>query len=70
MDLYNKGVDFIDLIASEKDNRISVIFTEEYVNQEAIDNFELDNDFEDGDNNEIEINISPKLTDEDFNQLI
>jgi len=70
MDLYNKGVDFIDLVASEKDNRISVIFTEEYVNQEAIDNFELDNDFEDGDNNEIEINISPKLTDEDFNQLI
>jgi hypothetical protein len=69
MDLYNKGVDFIDLIASEKDNRISVIFTEEYVNQEAIDNFELDNDFE-NDNNEIEINISPKLTDEDFDQLI
>jgi hypothetical protein len=62
MDLYNKGVDFIDLIASEKDNRISVIFTEEYVNQEAIDNFELDN--------EIEINIDNKLTDEDFNQLI
>jgi len=42
MDLYNKGVDFIDLIATEKDNRISVIFTEEYINQEAIDNFELD----------------------------
>jgi hypothetical protein len=62
MDLYNKGVDFIDLIASEKDNRISVIFTEEYVNQEAIDNFELDDD--------IEINITTKLTDEDFNQLI
>jgi hypothetical protein len=61
MDLYNKGVDFIDIIASEKDNRISVIFTEEYVNQEAIDNFELDN---------IEINIDSKLTDEDFNQLI
>jgi hypothetical protein len=62
MDLYNKGVDFIDLIASEKDNRISVIFTEEYVNQEAIDNFELDNTNE--------INIDTKLTDEDFNQLI
>ena len=61
MDLYNKGVDFIDLVASEKDNRISVIFTEEYVNQEAIDNFELDNN---------EIDINTKLTDEDFNQLI
>jgi hypothetical protein len=68
MDLYNKGVDFIDIVASEKDNRISVIFTEEYVNQEAIDNFELDDD-----NDEIksgEINITTKLTDEDFNQLI
>jgi hypothetical protein len=62
MDLYNKGVDFIDLIASEKDNRISVIFTEEYINQEAMDNFELDDD--------VEINITTKLTDEDFNQLI
>lgn len=68
MDLYNKGVDFIDIVASEKDNRISVIFTEEYVNQEAIDNFELDDD-----NDEMksgEINITTKLTDEDFNQLI
>jgi hypothetical protein len=62
MDLYNKGVDFIDLIASEKDNRISVIFTEEYINQEAMDNFEIDDD--------VEINITTKLTDEDFNQLI
>jgi hypothetical protein len=60
--LYNKGVDFIDIIATEKDNRISVIFTEEYINQEAIDNFELED--------EIEIDINSKLTDEDFNQLI
>ena len=67
MDLYNKGVDFIDLVASEKDNRISVIFTEEYVNQEAIDNFELDDDDEIQNG---EINIITKLTDEDFNQLI
>lgn len=68
MDLYNKGVDFIDLIATEKDNRISVIFTEEYVNQEAIDNFELDDD--DDEIKSGEINITTKLTDEDFNQLI
>jgi len=66
MDLYNKGVDFIDLIATEKDNRISVIFTEEYVNEEAKDNFELD-DFEMKDG---EINIDSKLTDDDLNQLI
>ena len=68
MDLYNKGVDFMDIVASEKDNRISVIFTEEYVNQEAIDNFELDDD--DDEIKSGEINITTKLTDEDFNQLI
>lgn len=62
MDLYNKGVDYIDIIASEKDNRISVIFTEEYINQEAKDDFELDET--------TEIDIKAKLTDEDFNQLI
>jgi hypothetical protein len=61
MDLYNKGVDFIDIIASETDNRISVIFSEEYINEEAIDNFEL---------KDLEIDIETKLSDEDFNQLI
>lgn len=61
MDLYNKGVDFIDIIASETDNRISVIFSEEYINEEAVDNFEL---------KDLEIDIDTKLTDEDFNQLI
>jgi hypothetical protein len=61
MDLYNKGVDFIDIIASEQENRISVIFSEEYINAEAVDNFELKDD---------EIDIETKLSDEDFNQLI
>jgi hypothetical protein len=61
MDLYNKGVDFIDIIASEQENRISVIFSEEYINEEAIDNFEL---------KDVEIDIETKLSDEDFNQLI
>jgi hypothetical protein len=61
MDLYNKGVDFIDIIASETDNRISVIFSEEYINAEAVDNFEL---------KDVEIDLDTKLTDEDFNQLI
>ncbi len=61
MDLYNKGVDFIDIIASETDNRISVIFSEEYINAEAVDNFEL---------KDVKIDLDTKLTDEDFNQLI
>lgn len=61
MDLYNKGVDFIDLIASEKDNRISVVFSEEYINEEAKETFQiLDDDEEE----------EKALTDEDLNQLI
>jgi hypothetical protein len=59
MDLYNKGVDFIDLIASEHDNRISVIFSEEYINEEAKDTFQIVDEEED-----------EALTDEDLNQLI
>lgn len=63
MDLYNKGVDFIDLVASETDNRISVIFSEDYINEDAKDNFES-----------IQIDIEEEedeaLTDEDLNQLI
>lgn len=64
MDLYNKGVDFIDLVASEKDNRISVIFSEDYINEDAKDNFEsIEVDVEEEEEDEA-------LTDEDLNQLI
>jgi len=63
MDLYNKGVDFIDLIASEKDNRISVIFSEEYINEEAKDTFQIIDDEEEDEE-------ETALTDEDLNQLI
>jgi hypothetical protein len=59
MDLYNKGVDFIDLVASEKDNRISVIFSEDYINEDAKDTFQIVDEEED-----------EALTDEDLNQLI
>jgi len=64
MDLYNKGVDFIDLVASETDNRISVIFSEDYINEDAKDNFEsIQIDIEEEEEDET-------LTDEDLNQLI
>lgn len=67
MDLYNKGVDFIDLVASEKDNRISVIFSEDYINEDAKDNFEdIDVDIDIIDEDEEQT----ALTDEDLNQLI
>jgi F0F1-type ATP synthase delta subunit len=64
-DLYVKGVDFIDLVAGENDNKISLIFTEEYMSEEAREYYE-DNENED----DVEIYIESKLSDEDLNQLL
>lgn len=62
-DLYTKGVDFIDLVAGESENRISLIFTEEYMSEEAKEYYE-----EHG--HDDEVHIDSKLSDEDLNQLI
>lgn len=64
-DLYTKGVDFIDLIAGESENRISLVFSEEYMSDEAKEYYA-----EHGDEEEDEIHIESKLSDEDLNQLI
>jgi hypothetical protein len=61
-DLYEKGVDYVDLITKEDENRISLIFTEEYMAPEARE------EFEEGTTDEIIIDT--KLSDEDLNQLI
>lgn len=72
LDLYNKGVDYIDLIVSEKENNISITFTEEYLNIEAIKAYEEDEeDLEDEYDDAITTNTTPStLREEDFNQLI
>lgn len=64
-DLYTKGVDFIDLVAGESENRISLIFTEEYMSDEAKEYYE-EHPYEQDD----ELHIDSKLSDEDLNQLI
>jgi hypothetical protein len=61
-DLYEKGVDYVDLITKEDENRISLIFTEEYMAPEAREEFE--------EASTDEIIIDTKLSDEDLNQLI
>lgn len=66
-DLYVKGVDFIDLVAGENDNKISLIFTEEYMSEEAREYYEENEEEYDDD---VEIYIESKLSDEDLNQLI
>jgi hypothetical protein len=44
IDLYNKGVDFIDIVGTQGDNKdyMGITFSKEYMSEEAIDNFEDD----------------------------
>lgn len=61
MDIYNQGVDYIDIIGipGEVQDSVAVSFSKEYMSEEHIDNF--DNINSDNDKN---------LSDEDLNQLI
>lgn len=72
-DLYNRGVDFIDILAPEdptEDDRMTIKFTKEYMSpeMELEEREALDDDEEDI----MDIQIVPdtKLSDEDLNQLI
>ena len=72
-DLYNRGVDFIDMLAPEdpsEDDRMTIKFSKEYMSPDA----ELEEGEELGDDEEdvLDITIIPdtKLSDEDLNQLL
>ena len=71
-DLYNRGVDYIDILAPEEpseDDRMTIKFTKEYMSPDAEleEGEELDDDEEDV----LDISIVPeKLSDEDLNQLL
>jgi hypothetical protein len=70
VDLYNKGVDYVDLVnVDEEEGKLSVIFTKEYMCKEMqeSDDFELIQDsIEDIDYNEEESTFS----EDDINDLI
>jgi len=70
VDLYNKGVDYIDLVnTDEEEGKLSVIFTKEYMCKEMqeSDDFELIQDsIEDIDYNEED----SKFSEDDINDLI
>jgi hypothetical protein len=70
VDLYNKGVDYVDLVnTDEEEGKLSVIFTKEYMCKEMqeSDDFELiQNSIEDIDYNEEDSTFS----EEDINDLI
>lgn len=71
-DLYNRGVDFIDILAPEEpseDDRMTIKFTKEYMSPDAeLEEGEALNDDEE---DVLDITIIPtKLSDEDLNQLL
>jgi hypothetical protein len=69
MELWTRGVDYVDIVIKPDENSISLMFTEEYLSDEAKE--ELDNAEEDEDDFHEEcIEVKSKLTDEDLNQLI
>lgn len=70
VDLYNKGVDYVDLVnTDEEEGKLSVIFTKDYMCKEMqeSDDFELiQKSIEDIDYNEEE----SKFSEDDINDLI
>jgi hypothetical protein len=41
VDLYNRGVDYVDLVNSDEDGKLSVIFSKEYMCKEMQDSEEF-----------------------------
>lgn len=64
--LYDKGLDYVDLIGNPSDNedKIAIAFTEEYMTEEGKKHFK--------ENSVPEVTVSTKnkLTDNDINQLL
>lgn len=72
-DLYNRGVDFIDILAPEEpteDDRMTIKFTKEYMSPEA--ELEEGEELDDEEEDILDITIVPdtKLSEEDLNQLL
>jgi len=63
IDLYNKGVDYIDLIGEKGDrqDKMSISFNSDYMTKDGVEHFK---------ENTEPIEISTKLTDKDLNQLL
>lgn len=71
-DLYNRGVDYIDILAPEEpseDDRMTIKFTKEYMSPDA--ELEEGEALNDNEEDVLDITIIPtKLSDEDLNQLL
>jgi hypothetical protein len=70
MELWTRGVDYVDIVIKPNENSIALMFTEEYLSEEAKEKLlEMEDDEEDEFHDEC-IEVKSKLTDEDLNQLI
>jgi hypothetical protein len=70
MELWTRGVDYVDIVIKPDENSIALMFTEEYLSEEAKEKLlEMEDDEEDDFHDEC-IEVKSKLTDEDLNQLI
>lgn len=67
MELWTRGVDYVDIIIKPEDNTISLLFTEEYLSDEAKENLL---EMEDNDVPDECVEVKSKLTDDDLNQLM
>lgn len=72
-DLYNRGVDYIDMLAPEdptEDDRMTIKFSQEYMSEEALDSL-TEEELADDEEDILDIKItSNKLSDDDLNQLL
>lgn len=69
MELWRRGIDYIDIVIKPEENSIALLFTEDYLSDEAKEKLE---EMEEEDEGFIEKyrEIKGGLTDEDLNQLM
>jgi hypothetical protein len=69
MELWTRGVDFVDIVIKPDENSIALMFTEEYLSDDAKEKL-LEMEEEEDDFLDECIEVKSKLNDEDLNQLI
>ena len=70
VDLYNKGVDYVDLINTDEEGKLSVIFTKEYMCKEMQESDEFQR-MHDSIISDIDFNEEDsKFSEDDINDLI
>jgi hypothetical protein len=69
MELWTRGVDYVDIVIKPEENSIALMFTEDYLSEEAKEKLLEMEDDDDALPDEY-IEVKSKLTDDDLNQLM